>query len=227
MARVNLSDNVTLELEKMICDTLQPGDRLPPEVELAERFSVGRSTMRESMKALVARGIITRRNEGTFVAENLNESLIAPLSLMINMEIGKVQDLLELRELLELGTIKIAAGRSTPEQVSELEQINWRMQEPGASAEKRQALDIEFHNSIVGMTGNAMLMELLNALRQVIAKNIENPEALNSGELGANNYHRQLIDAIAAHDGATAHSVLEAYFAFTRKSFKTGAEQRG
>lgn len=217
MARVSLSDNITDEMQKMIIEQMQPGDKVPPELDLAEQFGVGRSTIRESMKALVARGIVTRRNEGTFVADNVNEALIDPLDLMINMKIGKLQDLIELRELLELATIRIAAERATPELLEELEFINWKMQEPGASPPQRQALDIEFHNTIAKATGNNMLMELINALRQVIAKNLEHPEELEPIVQDSRASHMQLIDAIRSHDGEKAYKTLESYFEIFRK----------
>ena len=225
--RVNLSDNIISELEKMITGNLKPGDKVPTEMELAERFSVGRSTIRESMKALSVRGIVVRRNEGTFVSESMGECLIAPLNLLVDMEIGNVEDLLELRELLELGTIRIAAERAGEETVLELERINWQMQEPGASALTLQERDIEFHNTIAKATGNSMLVEMLNAMRQVIAKNLENPDAARVTIKDSLACHSELIGAIRDHDPERAYATLEKYFKMTsiKETMKRGQEK--
>lgn len=84
-SRVNLSDTVVEKLEAMI-STMKPGERLPTEKELSERFSVGRSTIRESMKVLSARRMVVRRNEGTFVGDAVKGCLVDPLKLIINMQ---------------------------------------------------------------------------------------------------------------------------------------------
>lgn len=215
--RVILSDNVLEQLETMIVRNMEPGEKLPTEMELAESFSVGRSTIRESMKVLSAKGLITRRNEGTFVSERVNKCLIDPLNLLVNMKIGNVEDLLELRQLLELGTIRIAAERATPEVLSELERINWQMSEPGLSAPALQSLDISFHNAISGATGNTVLMELLNAIRQVIAKNLEDCEAVVPVLDESMDIHQQLVEAMRAHNGTLAYEIMERYFKMTRR----------
>ena len=105
--KIKLVDNILRELENMIVRDMDSGDKLPAELELAERFGVGRSTIRESMTALVARKLVTRTNEGTFVSEHVSECLVDPLDILINMEVGNVEDLMQLREILELGTIRL------------------------------------------------------------------------------------------------------------------------
>lgn len=215
--RVTLSDDVLRQLEELIINNMKPGDKLPTEKELSEQFSVGRSTIRESMKVLSAKGLVTRRNEGTFVAEKVNECLIDPLELLINMKIGNVEDLLELRQLLELGAIRVAAERATPDILLELERINWRMCEPGLSAEELQVQDITFHNTIAEATGNTVLAELLNAIRTVISKNLEDPEACVPVLEESMNIHRRLVEAMHDHDGTQAYAIMKEYFTMTKQ----------
>lgn len=215
--RVILSDDVLVKLEALITKEMKPGERLPTEKELTERFSVGRSTIRESMKVLSARGLIIRRNEGTFVSENVNKCLIDPLNLLVNMKIGNVEDLLELRQLLELGIIRVAAERVTPELLLELDRINWRMMEPGLSAQALQTLDIAFHNTIAKATGNSVLTELLNAVRQVIAKNVEDVDACVPTLEKSTDIHRALVDTMREHDSVKAYELLKEYFTMTQQ----------
>lgn len=136
--RVSLSDTIIEKLEEMIM-TMRPGDRLPTEMELSEMFSVGRSTIRESMKVLTAKKMVVRRNEGTFVADAVNGCLVDPLSMIINMTNCNINSLLEVREILEISAIEMAAQRATQSDVSELERANWLMLEPGLSPEQKTA----------------------------------------------------------------------------------------
>lgn len=207
-----LSDSITEELEKMIIEGFRPGEKIPPELELAEQFGVGRSTIRESMKALKTKGIIVRRNEGTFVSTEVNRCLIEPLSLLVNMEIGNLENLIEMREILELGTIRIAANCITDEALEELEKLNWQMNEPGADPTKLQNIDIQFHNKIVEATENQLLAELLNAVRKVMVQNTEDPYGIQEVFPVVLDLHEELIEALRAHDPERAYQVMKTYF---------------
>ena len=99
-----LTDTVIQKLENMIAG-MKPGDRLPTESALAEQFAVGRSTIRESLKVLSYGKRIVRTNEGTFVAESTSDHLVDPLNFIVNMDVGNVLELIELREMLERGTL--------------------------------------------------------------------------------------------------------------------------
>ena len=211
---MNLSDSIQKELEELITSGFKPGDKIPTEKELAERFSVGRSTIRESMKALVAKGLVARTTEGTFVSDKVNQCLIDPLSLMVNMEIGDIYDLLELREIIELGMIRIAAQKIDDSSLSMLKRINWQIQEPDADPAVLQERDIAFHSKIAESTGNQVLTEFLNAIRRVIVRNIENEEATSGFIQEAYMQHQELIEALEEHNPDKAYDVLKKYFMF-------------
>jgi GntR family transcriptional repressor for pyruvate dehydrogenase complex len=133
------------------------------------------------------------------------------------MEIGNVNDLIELREILELNIISIAAKKATPDIIAELERINWQMQEPGVSPETRQQHDIHFHNTIAKATGNKVLMELLDAIRLVIVKNLENVNSATTSSGDSYNIHQKLIKAITDHNPQEAYKVMEHYFKFIKE----------
>lgn len=210
--RVSLSDTIIEKLEEMIM-TMKPGDRLPTEMELSEMFSVGRSTIRESMKVLTAKKMVVRRNEGTFVADAVNGCLVDPLSMIINMTNCNINSLLEVREILEISAIEMAAQRATQSDVSDLERANWLMLEPGLSMEEKQRRDMEFHSAIARITGNMVIVELLNAVRTVIAQRVESKDGvvLHSFPAGRE-YHQEMISAIADQNPAKARQCMQKYF---------------
>lgn len=211
--RVSLSDAVIEKLEEMI-STMKPGDRLPTEMELSETFSVGRSTIRESMKVLTAKKMVVRRNEGTFVADFVNGCLVDPLNMIVNMNVGDVNSLLEVREILELNAIEMAAQRATQSDIQDLERANWLMQEPGLSPEVKQKRDMEFHATIAKITGNMVIVELLNAIRVVIAQKLElgDGDTMHTFPFGQE-YHCEMIAAVADQDPEKARKCMQKYFA--------------
>lgn len=210
--RVSLSDAIVEKLEEMIA-AMKPGDRLPTEMELSEQFSVGRSTIRESMKVLTAKKMVVRRNEGTFVTDAVNGCLVDPLNMIINMTNCDFNALLEIREILELSVIELAAQRATEEDILELERANWLSREPGLSLEERQLRDINFHTTMARITGNAVIVELLSAIRTVIAQKLERKDGVVAHTFPeGEEYHREMIEAIRQQDPVKAKQCMHKYF---------------
>lgn len=210
--RVNLSDAVVEKLEEMIA-SMKPGERLPTEKDLSEQFAVGRSTIREAMKVLAARKMVVRRNEGTFVGDAVKGCLIDPLKLIINMQPGNdMNALIELREILELNTVRMAAQRATPDDVVKLERANWMTREPGLSKKEKQDRDIAFHNTIAEIAGNPVIEELLASVRAVIAQNVETQKAEILDFEWSRDFHGEIVEAIKDQDPDRAYQVMDDYF---------------
>lgn len=210
--RVSLSDAIVEKLEEMIA-TMKPGDRLPTEMELADQFSVGRSTIRESMKVLTAKKMVVRRNEGTFVTDAVNGCLVDPLNMIINMANCDFNALLEIREILELSSIELAAQRATESDILELERANWLSREPGLNAKELQQRDINFHTCIAKITGNAVIVELLGAIRTVIAQRLEQKDGIVTHTFPqSKEYHKEMIEAIREQDPMKARQCMHKYF---------------
>ena len=212
--KIRLSDTVMKELEAIILN-MKPGDKLPTEMELAERFSVGRSTIRECMKVFSARKMIVRRNEGTFVSSQVKECLVDPLNILVSMDIGNLTELIELREILETEAVKLAVQRATDEEIKAIERADWRMDEPGISPDEMQSRDFEFHNALAMASGNSILTELIKAIRKVIAGKLEDStEALPiSGE--GSLLHKKIIGAVKERNLEEALEAMEEYLIIT------------
>lgn len=208
--KVRLSDAVVEKLEAMVT-AMSTGERLPTEKELAEQFSVGRSTIRESLKTLSSRNMIVRRNGGTFVADPVTDCLVEPLGRIIDMGVGSIGSLMELREILEMNTIRMAAERATEEDVNHIKRVLWLMDEPDLSNEESRKRDIQFHNAIADSTGNAIIVELLKALRTVLAQHVEDGRKPVSFKY-QRDFHNEMVDAVSAHDPDAAQRCMEEYF---------------
>src|SRR5437867_8832817 len=119
-------EEIVRQVKQMIAEgRLKSGDRLPPERDLAEKFVVSRSSVREALRALESLGLVEiRPGEGTFVREVSVESLIEPLALMMFSQRGALAELFGAWCLLEPGLAALAESRATLGEVSELEQTH-------------------------------------------------------------------------------------------------------
>src|SRR5256712_213293 len=111
-------EEIVRQVKQMIAEgRLKSGDRLPPERDLAEKFVVSRSSVREALRALESLGLVEiRAGEGTFVREVSVESLIEPLALMMVSPREAIAERSEARHLLEPRIAALAARRRTDEQ---------------------------------------------------------------------------------------------------------------
>src|SRR5687767_15678388 len=108
---------------------LAPGERLPPETELAEALGTGRNTMREAVRALVtARVLDVRRGDGTFVTSLRPELLLAGIGAAADLLQGRFTlELVEVRRILEPAATRLAATRISDTTLAELDACLHRM----------------------------------------------------------------------------------------------------
>src|SRR2546427_9440852 len=118
-------EEIVRQVKQLIAEgRLKSGDRLPPERDLAEKFMVSRTSVREALRALQSRGLIDiRAGEGAFVRDVSVETLIEPLALVILPHREAVGELFEARRILEPAIAALAARRATREEVGEMEGI--------------------------------------------------------------------------------------------------------
>ena len=109
--RRKVYEQVSERLTAQIGTALQPGDALPSERELAERYRVGRSSIREALRMLESRGLIESRGSGTFVVAPWRNPFQQPLSLVVAGEDVNRMQLFEVRRMLEAEAAALAARR--------------------------------------------------------------------------------------------------------------------
>lgn len=141
---------------------LVPGQRLPPEPELAESLGTSRSTVREAVRALVtARVLDVRRGDGTYVTSLRPELLLAGIGAAADLlQGGFTLELLEVRRILEPAATRMAATRINDATLARLDACLHRMSEAGSDDELVQ-FDEEFHQMVATTTGNATLASML------------------------------------------------------------------
>jgi GntR family transcriptional repressor for pyruvate dehydrogenase complex len=143
-----------------------PGSRLPSEIELAKTFGVSRTSIREVLKALEHSGVLeSHPGRGTFLSPSSDRILSdSKLSAAMLSEYS-YSELIEVRRLLEGQAVYWATERATAEGIAHLEDIL----EGGERGETSYDVHIKFHDTIVELSGNRLLIRLMGFLREEIA----------------------------------------------------------
>jgi GntR family transcriptional repressor for pyruvate dehydrogenase complex len=182
---------------------LAPGDKLPPERELAKRLKISRSTLRQALTALVQSGhlVSTRgRSGGTFVAEQ------PPLT---EQHDGEPLDqsawaVLDYRVAVETGAVMLAAERGDEAQFDRLEELVAKMGEGLENFEEYRRTDVRFHIGIAEAAHSPRLVSAMtdvqSQMSDLIALIAHPPEVLSS----SNEQHTRLVKALRKGDGARA-----------------------
>lgn len=163
--------------DAMINKELRPGDKIPTELELSETLGVGRNSIREAIKILVYLGVLEiRRAEGTFVCEGFTESMIDPMIYGIILDKADSYDnLMELREMMEAGVVRLAMAKYTPEDMQNLEEkLSIMKSEIEKGPHNTQATfeaDNEFHDAVSRM-GHNPLIDKINRVVQMLTWSI-------------------------------------------------------
>jgi GntR family transcriptional repressor for pyruvate dehydrogenase complex len=143
--------------ERIASGELEPGARMPSERVLSEQFAVARTSVREAMQGLLSLGVIERRGNRSFVAEQLPD-------IRLGAERGDdrktfVRQLFETRRVLELPIIRIAAERASDVDRAEIAELA-RGFTPGMALDAFRAQDRRFHAAIARAAGNPLLVEV-------------------------------------------------------------------
>lgn len=163
--------------EAMLNRQLRPGDKIPTETELAEELGVGRNSVREAIKILVYLGVLEiRRAEGTFVCEGFSESMIDPMIYGIILDkTDSYENLMELRELIEVGVMQLAMKKMDKEGLDQLNEklvtMKAEIEKGPENVEKVFWADNEFHDTISDM-GKNPLVDKINQVVRVLTHSL-------------------------------------------------------
>ncbi|MEW7865673.1 pyruvate dehydrogenase complex transcriptional repressor PdhR [Aeromonas diversa] len=216
-----LADAIVAELENMILEgSLQPGQKLPPERELAIQFQVSRPSLREAVQRLEARGLLYRRQGGgTYVQNALSKGIADPLFELLSNHPEAQYDLLEFRHALEGICAYYAALRGTEADFERIRAAQAAIEESGKlSLAEESAAVTGFYLAVAEASHNVVLLHLLRAMGPMLEQNIlQNNEILNRrpGVVAKIRRHRaNLIEAILSGAPERARSACHEHLAF-------------
>jgi len=221
-----LQNQVRLLLDHMEERGLHAGDRLESERELSRILGISRPSLREAIQVLQVQGrLIVKHGIGIFVldeeeGERLRDSLRAAQHT--------IEELFQMREILEAPAVEWAAERRTSEQLQEMraaaEELNRAIAGNEIDFEKVRRLDMQFHLTIVKSAQNHFLNQTLGTLQEIMFKSMDNTLKL-PGRIDASEHeHGVILDAIEKRDPIAArlmciqhiHNARDAWFKYLK-----------
>ena len=205
-------DIISLILE----ENLQPGDKLPNETILSERLNAGRSSVREAMKLLASRNIVTiRQGSGTYIASSPG-MVEDPLGFtFIGNKQKLIHDLLEVRFLLEPSIAAMAATNAEEKDIKKITALCDEVEVLLNNHEDHTHKDIEFHAAIALSSKNVVVPRLIPVINSSIPLFVESTG--NTLHKETVETHREIADAIAGHDPLRAQDAMYLHLVYNRK----------
>ncbi|MCY7412566.1 MAG: GntR family transcriptional regulator [Salinibacterium sp.] len=191
----SFEDTVARLLQTIRLGIVQPGEPLPAERDLAARFSVSRDTVREAIRSLSDAGYLQSRRGrygGTFVSDPLP---YAPSAGAVDFDASEIDDVLGLREILEVGAARSAAGRELSASDRELLWIRLR-ETAAASVEDYRRFDSRLHLTIGEVVGVPSLVSLLADNRTRVNRLLDGIPLLSRNIEHSNQQHEDIVVAI-------------------------------
>ncbi len=203
-------EEIVRQIKQLISEgQLKSGDRLPPERDLAEKFVVSRTSVREALRALESLGLIEiRPGEGTFVREVSIDALVGPLALLLTTQREAIAELFEARRLLEPALAGLAAARATRDEIQEMDRILEAQAKEIAAGNTGLAQDAAFHAAIGAAAHNRAITRLAHAIMDLLSQSRE--ESLNTPGRPTRSHqdHRRILAAITARDERAARQAM-------------------
>ena len=149
----------------ILAGEFKPGDKLPPERELAELFGVSRPSVREALNMLASSGLVEAyQGGGTLVKSLVDLSHGTPLAELIKVERARALDVIEVRKGMESWTSFYAAQRALPEDLRKLETVIEGLRRTMEQARPAEDLDANFHTLIAQATHNVVWLHLMQSI---------------------------------------------------------------
>ncbi|WP_085524307.1 FadR/GntR family transcriptional regulator [Tuberibacillus sp. Marseille-P3662] len=148
---------------------LSPGAKLDSVEQLAENFNVGRSAIREALSALRAMGILKmHQGEGTYIREFDPKTLSSSVLTAVLMNKKDVKDLLQVRKILEKGSVSLAAEHATEADLKPIFAALEAMKHANGDEELGEKADLDFHMAIVRASENRFLVDLMDSVSETM-----------------------------------------------------------
>lgn len=199
-----------------------PGEKLPPERELAEMFGVSRPSVREALNMLAAAGLVESYQGGGTVVKSLVESASGPpLSELIKVESDRALDVIEVRKGMEAWTAYYAAQRALPDDIRKMEGIIEGMARNLDGMQPSEDLDANFHIVVARATHNIVWLHLMQTIfdaMKVFQRGVWRAVYLTEEDHRIlYTHHKAVFEAIRDRDPERARDAMLAHLTFAEK----------
>lgn len=187
---------------------LVPGSRLPPERELAASFGVARSSLRQALKVLEIMGVITQKvGDGSYLKSDASEVLAVPMEFLFLLDDTTLQELTEMRLMMEPGLAAKAAERASAADLALLRQSIADLERSQGDRVRLVASDLQFHRAIFQASGNRLSSRLFHTIHRAMLNMMMVTSQLVDLEHTLE-FHRPILAAIESRDAKRASRLM-------------------
>jgi len=212
----NLTYAIVEELgQAVVTQSYSDDDPFPIEAKLCKQFGASRTVLREAVKMLTAKGLLSARpRQGTWVEPERNWNLLDPDVLRWLLErkfsLDMLAEFTEVRMAIEPMAAMIAARSATPESIARIRHAIERMKLAAKGEDDPLTSDIAFHVAILHATGNRFYAQLEDVVNTALRISIRLTNQVKGVPLADVALHRKVLDAIEANDPQRARATMEA-----------------
>jgi DNA-binding FadR family transcriptional regulator len=199
--------------ESIVRGDYEPGSVIPPEPMLCEELGVSRTVIREAVKSLVAKGLITTGPKvGTRVQPSDNWNWFDPDVIRWQSSAGLtrefLRDLQDLRRVLEPAAVRMAAQRATAKDIREIEAAYEGMRSAIEEGGDYVTYDLRFHQGLLRACRNRMIVQMSKAIGALLRTSFEISTSKKGGPRSSLPLHRAVLDAVIAHNAPRAEKAI-------------------
>ncbi|WP_399680948.1 FadR/GntR family transcriptional regulator [Xenophilus sp.] len=203
-----------------------PGSAIPPEPLLCEELGVSRTVVREAVKSLVAKGLVsTGPKVGTRVlpADQWNwfDADVIVWQTRVGLSRDFLRDLQDLRRAVEPAAVRLAAERATPEDIAGMEAAYALMKHAIEFGGDYVTPDLRFHQGLIAASHNRMLVQMSRALAALLRTSFEISTRRKDGPASSLPLHRAVLDAVIARKPEQAEKAIRVLIDGAREDIET------
>ena len=224
-----LYEQIVQQIEESILKgTLKAGDQLPAERELAIRFGVSRTAVREAVKALREKGLVEAYSgRGTFITDGTSQAVRQSFDLMV--KIGQPEgstDLAEVRSILEPEIAALAAERAEESDRATLREAVAVMDRSLKDADAYIEADLDFHLALAEAAANPLILSLIDSIVGLLREQRLRIFQVEGGPQRGQIHHKRILEAMEKRDAKVARDAMKAHLEQVREDSHDAASKR-
>jgi DNA-binding FadR family transcriptional regulator len=208
--KTRVAEEVADRIRALMLDgSFPPGEPIPSERHLAERFGVSRGSIRDALRTLETIGLLeTRHGQGTFALELSVDRLVAPLASVMAYRSDLQDELLDVRRMFEPAVARAAALRATDEDVADLERILDAQRQKLTSGQSAIVEDSAFHAVLARATRNRVVMSIMATLNDLLVESRTHSLEQTGRPARSIEGHEAVVAALRVRDADAASQAM-------------------
>ena len=224
-----LYEQIVQQIEESILKgSLKAGDQLPAERELAIRFGVSRTAVREAVKALREKGLVEAYSgRGTFITDGTSQAVRQSFDLMV--KIGQPEgstDLAEVRSILEPEIAALAAERAEESDRATLREAVAVMDRSLKDADAYIEADLDFHLALAEAAANPLILSLIDSIVGLLREQRLRIFQVEGGPQRGQIHHKRILEGMEKRDAKMARDAMKAHLEQVREDSHASASKR-